>query len=311
MPASGNRCRHAFISSSSNTSITTPLNPHILAVLAVLMPACVLLQAREEGAPATGVVSLDVSESAGVLHLLLGVQDEAGARPRLEHLRSANAGAAWSAPTRVDAGNAAAVGLHRGMDAQIAASGDRLIAVWQTAGTDSWGGGPMTTALSHDAGKTWVRGANPADDGSTEGHNFIDIAADGKGTFHLVWLDTRAGRRGLRSTASLDHGAAWLPNRTVDPETCECCWNTLAARAEGGACVIYRGRSPRDMSVARLALDGGQPSAPVPVGAVSMGVPRLSPCGGRFVPRLEQNLARCDLERPREARRHSSSAFNR
>ncbi|MDB6119369.1 MAG: hypothetical protein JWO08_3150, partial [Verrucomicrobiaceae bacterium] len=211
-----------------------------------------------------GVQSLDVTRSDQRLHMLLGEATKADAPAALGYVRSEDSGATWSKPVRVDLDNKPAAGLHRGMDAQVAAFGSYIVAVWQTAGTDSWGGGPMATAFSSDLGQTWLRGPNPADDGSTEGHNFIDIAADGKGDFHLVWLDTRNGKRGLRTAVSSDHGHTWSPNRTVDEETCECCWNTIAASPDGGAFVIYRDKSPRDMAVAALH-DGAR--APAPVGS--------------------------------------------
>lgn len=219
---------------------------------------------HQHGAQA-GVCSLDVYPAGRVIHLLVGEKTAHGGNAGLRALRSSDSGATWSEPVRVDAGNRPAYGLRRGNDAQIAASGDRLIAVWQTAGTDAWGGGPMATALSADGGKTWSAGPNPADDGSTEGHNFMDIAADGRGVFHLVWLDTRGGRRGLRSAHSADAGRTWSANRTIDPETCECCANTLLASPAEGAWVLYRNKSPRDMAAASFTGDGWR--KPVTVGA--------------------------------------------
>lgn len=220
--------------------------------------------AHEKESVIVGVQSLDICRSGQRLHLLLGEIAAKEGPAVISHRWSDDGGATWSDAVRVDADNQPAAGLHRGMDAQIAASGDHLVAVWQTAGTDSWGGGPMATALSADGGKTWKRGPNPADDGSTEGHNFIDIAADAKGVLHLVWLDTRRGKRGLRSAKSEDHGRTWSANRTVDEETCECCWNTIATSPTSGTWVIYRDKSPRDMAIALL--DGAITKA-VTVGA--------------------------------------------
>ena len=223
-------------------------------LLLALLP---LVAAAHNAGPAhAGAQSLDITRSGSRLHLLLGETANAEAKPVLNHRWSSDDGATWSQPVRVDTDNVPAAGLHRGMDAQITASGDYLIAVWQTAGTDSWGGGPMTTALSSDAGKTWMRGPNPADDGSTEGHNFIDITTDGTGAFHLVWLDTREGKRGLRSAISTDHGKTWSANHTVDAETCECCWNTVTGSPEGGAWVIYRDKAPRYGRAATIAFPG-------------------------------------------------------
>jgi hypothetical protein len=235
--------------------------------------------AHESGAAQAGVPSLDITRSGERLHLLLGETATAKSVPVLNHLCSEDNGQTWSSAVRVDTDNKPAAGLHRGMDAQIAATGDHLIAVWQTSGTDPWGGGPMTTALSSDAGKTWKCGPNPADDGSTEGHNFIDITADGKGVFHLVWLDTRKGKRGLRATTSTDYGQSWAINQTVDEETCECCWNTLTPSPDGGAWVLYRDREPRDMSVAFLS-SGEKPQQPISAGRFQWEFPGCPHVGG-------------------------------
>jgi hypothetical protein len=110
--------------------------------------------------------------------------------------------------------------------------------------------------VSEDGGRTWSPGANPADDGSTSGHGYADLAADRRGRFHLVWLDGRGGRQGLRA-ASSDDGRRWSANRTLDDATCECCPNRLAMAGDGTAYVLYRDTEPRDMAVASTT-DGGQ-----------------------------------------------------
>jgi hypothetical protein len=143
------------------------------------------------------------------------------------------------------------------MDPQIAADGDRLLAVWTAPGTSLWGGGPLASALSADGGRTWTPGPAPADDGTTDGHNYVDAVADGRGAFHLVWLDDRDGSRGLRAARSTDGGRTWSANKTIDGETCECCWNRLAAGPDGVVRVLYRDRLPdRDMIVAASAAGG-------------------------------------------------------
>jgi hypothetical protein len=218
-----------------------------------------VLIANEHGPSLDGIQSLDVSSDGSRLHLLLGEATSTAPVPVLRHLVSTDGGTTWSEPVLIDTRMTPPSGMRRGMDAQIAASGAHVVIVWPTAGTDAWGGGPMATALSSDGGKTWTTGPNPADDGSTEGHNFFDIAADGKGAFHLAWLDTRSGKRGLRSALSQDHGASWSQNRTVDDETCECCWNTIATSPGGGAWVIYRDKSPRDMAVAAINIENAKP----------------------------------------------------
>ncbi|WP_050028049.1 sialidase family protein [Verrucomicrobium sp. BvORR034] len=199
-----------------------------------------------------GTQSLDIAAQGNTLDLFIGTYASGEPRARLEHLRSLDGGGTWSKPTQVDAGLTQAHMPHRGMDAQIAASGEKLVAAWMTPGTDRFGGGPMATALSADGGKTWTAGPNPADDGSTTGHGFIDMASGPAGTFHLTWFDTRGEQRGLRYSRSTDAGKTWSANETPDADTCECCWNAIAAGPDGKVAILYRDKSPRDMSLVEL-----------------------------------------------------------
>lgn len=203
-----------------------------------------------------GVRSLDISGGGDRLHILFAEQRTGEAKPLLLHQRSDDAGVNWREPVRVDAASPPAFSPRRGMDPQIAADGERLIAVWTTAGTDRWGSGPMATALSRDGGRSWKPGPNPADDGLTTGHGFIDLTADAAGTFHLTWLDSRDGKQGLRYARSSDAGGTWSANATVMAQTCECCANTIAAGSGGIVGILYRGHDPRDMHLALSTDDG-------------------------------------------------------
>lgn len=167
---------------------------------------------------------------------------------------------------RVDAGATPPKSPHRGMDAQLAARGSQLIALWGTAGTGLFGSGPIATALSEDGGATWQPGPNPADDGLTTGHGFVDIAADSAGNFHLVWLDSRDGKQGLRYANSKDGGKTWSKNLTLKTATCECCWNTLTLGADGSVHVLFRDKNPRDMAVISSLDRGAHWSDPAKVG---------------------------------------------
>ena len=216
----------------------------------------------------SGIESLDVSQSGPILHLLLGRYDSGHQSPALEHRSSHDGGGTWSAPVRVDTGATAPHQPHRGQDAQLAASGDRLVAVWTASGTGFMGRGPMATAISDNGGKTWRPGPNPADDGSQGDHSFADLAADAAGTFHLVWLDARGTNKakGLRYASSRDGGKTWSWNLTLEAETCECCWNTLTIGPGGSLHALFRDKNPRDMALVS-SLDGGATwSSPVPVG---------------------------------------------
>jgi hypothetical protein len=228
-----------------------------------------------------GTLSLDIFSTGPRLHLLT-----ASGHPAVLHYQySDDAGRTWSPPTPVGADQPAPSPVHRGMDAQIAASpdGKHLLAAWTTAGSqDRFGRGPIATALSSDAGRTWTPGPNPADDGQAAGHAFLDLAADARGSFHLVWLDGRDGSgKGLRYARSDDSGAHWTRNRTLDPATCECCWNTVAPSPDGRhLAVLYRDHGPRDMSLVTSDVSGHSWSSPTPVGAFHWDIDACPHTGG-------------------------------
>lgn len=206
-------------------------------------------------AAAGGVLSLDVTGDGSRVDVLLAVAGEGGGA-RLVHRRSMDGGRSWSGEHEVDLGGRPMHSPHRGMDPQIAAHGDRLLAVWTTPGTSEWGSGPMATSSSADGGRTWAPGPTPADDGRTDGHNYIDVVADPDGAFHAVWLDTRERGRGVSWARSEDGGASWSPSRTVDGHACECCWNRIYPLAGRKMVVLYRDKLPTDLALG-VSGDGG------------------------------------------------------
>lgn len=115
------------------------------------------------------------------------------------------------------------------------------------------GSGPLVTAVSSDAGNHWHPGPRPADGGGTTGHGFADMVTDREGRVHIVWLDSRSGHQALYYASSSDGGKHWRTDHKIDEATCQCCWNTLATRPDGGIAVLYRDVQPRDMA---LALSG-------------------------------------------------------
>jgi hypothetical protein len=216
--------------------------------------------ARDAAAGAAGhpAVALDAWARGDVVDVLWAAprRGEGESGYDLFHARSLDGGRAFGPAVQIGAGWASVHNPHRGTDPQIAAHGDRVVAVWTAPGTSSWGSGPLAVALSGDGGRTWSRGPNPADDGSTEGHGFIDVAATSAGVFHAVWLDGRDGYQGLRVARSEDGGASWRPNASIDARTCECCWNDLTVLGGERLAVLYRDHDPRDMAVAVSEDDG-------------------------------------------------------
>ena len=191
---------------------------------------------------------------------------EAGSKtPRLLHQRSGDGGESWTEPVRLDdEATPAYLPLSRRVDPQIAAAGDDIVAIWTTAGDDvfGYGTGPLATAFSSDGGKSWRPGPNPSDDGLTTAHEFIDMAADASGGFHLVWIDDRDDaegiRRGLRYARSQDAGASWSANATIDEHICGCCWTHLRARTARRSISSSATSTPNpsDMKLAVAHADG-------------------------------------------------------
>ncbi len=191
-----------------------------------------------------GVASLDVCVDGTTTHLLVAVT-KPDQPARVEHRRSGDGGATWSEPVVIDVGKPPHQ-PKRTADLQITARAEQVLVAWSTSGSGFMGSGPLVTASSHDGGRSWSRGSNPADDGSEQGHSFVDLAADGSGRVHAVWLDSRGGKQGLIQSASDDGGRSWSSNRVLAARTCECCWNTVASDGAQVA-VLYRAVAPRDM----------------------------------------------------------------
>lgn len=255
--------------------------------------------AHKQDKSSPGVASLDVYASPdNTLHLLLAHRPAPDQPAILQYLRSTDSGQTWSTPVPVGQNQPAPSPIHRGQDAQIAAAGNHLIAAWTTAGAeDRFGRGPIATALSDDAGRTWTPGPNPADDNASSGHAFLDLAADTTGAFHIVWLDARpdpkpapaplpsspssaAPPKALRYARSTDHGKSWSSNQTLDPATCECCWNTIAITTDNRLAILYRDRDPRDMALVTSPDLGKTWSPSTRVGAFDWNITACPHVGG-------------------------------
>jgi hypothetical protein len=254
-----------------------------VTMAAMVAASLVPLPARPAGGhqpapPGSGVLGLDVYAQGPIVDLLIA--DKTATGGELRHQRSRDGGRTWSEPHRIAAELKSA---RRGDEPQIAATGDRLVAVWTRPGGNRFGKGPFGTALSADGGVTWTPGPNPADDGRDDGHAFADVAADEAGTLFLAWLDSRDGAQGLRTAASRDYGRTWAKNASPDTSSCECCWNRVVASGKGNAYVLYRDRDPRDMGLV-VTGDGGRDWARrAPVGAFGWEFEGCPEVGGGLV----------------------------
>jgi BNR repeat-like domain len=248
--------------------------------LLLLVIAAATINAGEHKHPVgvtDGVASLDVCVDGVTTHLLLAVV-ASGKPPRVEHRSSPDGGATWTAPVIIEVG-APPHSPARHNDLQIAARAEQVLATWSTSGSGFMGSGPLVTAISHDGGRSWSRGANPADDGSDKGHSFVDVTADGTGKLHAVWLDGRSGKQGLITSSSEDQGRSWRANRVLDARTCECCWNTVASDGDVVA-VLYRAHAPRDMRLLLSRDRGATWNDSVAAGAFNWAIEACPHVGG-------------------------------
>lgn len=202
-----------------------------------------------------GVSSLDVYREKNVIHVLVAGQSTTSKMATARYLRSDDGGRYWSPAITLEQSIPPPTLARRGNDVQIAATRERILAVWQTAG-EFPGMGPIVIAMSSDGGKTWKTGNTPGV-GGDQAH--MDLGADRQGNFHMVWLDDREekGYQGLRYARSTDGGQHWEVSVTLDDSTCSCCWNTLGVTPEGQVQVLYRDLKPHDMSLVQ-STDGGR-----------------------------------------------------
>jgi hypothetical protein len=226
-----------------------------------------------------GVQSVDVTADAGRLSVLT-VEYDVADRPSIRLSSSADQGESFSTPARVDAGRPVIAYANRGNDVPLAVSGDHVVALWPTKGTGYMGSGPIVASISDDGGKTWRKGGNPSDDGTTTGHRFLAATADSSGVFHAVWLDNRTKTQALYYARSADGGKTWSRNVMVDSATCDCCWNHVATAPDGRLYILYRGKAPRDMALA-VSADGGKTWARhLGIGGFGWNINICPHCGG-------------------------------
>lgn len=201
------------------------------------------------------VISLAATADGDRLHVAW-VEEQAEGGYVAQHSRSDDGGGTWSDPLVIDTDQPPPSRVHRSNDLRIAAHDDRLLVVWQTRGDGFANSGPMVMAESRDAGKSWTAAQPAATEQDSQAHGFFGLHADEEGTWHLAWLDMRDGSQGLRYAQRLADQQHWDLTHTLDPATCQCCWNTVAS-ADERLWVLYRALDPRDMALA-TSEDSGQ-----------------------------------------------------
>ena len=195
------------------------------------------------------ISSFDVYKEGETLHALLsGLKSEHDKTQTVRYLQSNDYGKHWSSPVDVE-NTFAPVLAARGNDVQLAANRQNVVAIWQTQG-EIPNSGALISVYSHDAGKTWQTGKNPAVDNAGD-QSHADLIADKKGNFHAVWLadPEENGYQSLRYARSMDNGENWQLPSKLDDSSCSCCWNTLAVSPNNELHVLYRDMNPRDMTL--------------------------------------------------------------
>jgi hypothetical protein len=202
------------------------------------------------------VRSFDIYKNDDTFHALVsGLKSEKDPSQTIAYLHSNDNGKTWSSPVEIQTAFSPAL-ASRGNDVQLAASGENLIASWQTQG-EMPNYGALVSVYSHDSGKTWQVGKNPAVDNAGD-QSHVDLIADKKGNFHAVWLadPEENGYQSLRYARSTDNGENWKTPVKLDDSSCSCCWNTLAISPDNQLHVLYRDVNPRDMMLLSSNNDG-------------------------------------------------------
>ena len=200
----------------------------------------------------------------------------------LRHQRSTDAGETWGAVHAIDTSDQPISIATRGNEPQVVAHGDHVTVHWSTAGTSRFGAGPMVTAVSHDAGRTWAPGPNPTSAPAEVAQNFADMTADPDGVFYVAWIGSHDGSAGraLGLARSTDFGETWEHSKLVDLSSCACCWNTMVAPRAGSVRVLYRDYGVRDMALASTDDAGERWSLDGPVGRFNWEFPGCPHVGG-------------------------------
>jgi len=249
---------------TTNSQIASYLYRTLFFTFTLLfIPSCALLSHKPpvQKTINTGlktVHTLDIHAEKNTIHALFSGIDSNTRQLALKYMGSLDAGENWSAPITVNMGLAPLKKSKRGNDFQVASHGNNVMAVWQTKGGEPWTG-KIAVALSSDKGQTWRQIRSPVSDKYAKfDQGYLDVSADSKGQFHIVWLDDReesGNTQGLRY-ARFSEGL-WRQHQDLEITACTCCWASITADKNNNIHVLYRDDSPRDMRLIS-SLDGGK-----------------------------------------------------
>ena len=244
---------------------------------ALLLCATLLWAPLTAHAQAADFAHFDVASDGDTIHLLTGQGKKGVAEIPLFHRLSKDGGATWSKPVRVNRDTDRLSAQHPGENPSIVAAGSRVVVAWSAPRANTRRGGLIATMLSDDGGATWKPGPSPFEDAAGS-QTFMRMTAAGT-ALHMVWLDSRDGRQGLRYARSADGSKSWVNDVALAPRTCDCCWNSIATRPDGEVSVLYRGGDPRDM-LHMASKDGSTWQKPVSIGGFDWRVSACPHVGG-------------------------------
>jgi hypothetical protein len=160
-----------------------------------------------------GVGTCVTFDARGRVHVAWGHD----VRHEVQHVRSLDGGATWSAPRAVaPTGPSFALPDDTALIIGCAAdgTGDHVYLAW----TGDLGGGSFDVWAAHspDGGATWSAPVRVNDDRAGIRHTRSWIGVDAvSGDVVMAWIDTRSGAPRAYSSRSRDHGTTWDANELI------------------------------------------------------------------------------------------------
>ncbi len=210
-----------------------------------------------------------------------------GAGDAIYFTGSRDAGKTWSKPVTVSEQGKLSLGMRRGP--RVAVTKEAIV-ITAIAGEKGRGAdGDVLSWRSVDHGATWSTPTRVNDVAASAREGLHSLAAGGKNTLFVTWLDLRDKGTKLYGSISKDGGRTWSPNRLVyqspSGSVCECCHPTAVVDEAGGIGVMFRNwlDGNRDMYLVRSS-DGGATFGPA--AKLGAGTWKLNACpmdGGSLV----------------------------